>query len=341
MGKKLNLLVGVILTLILVSGLNAQIPGAEYLTHHWSFEDGTANDEVGDADGTLIGGATVTNGSLVLNELGDWMEMSGETIALLVYDEMTMAGWFSATPDVNDNFHMLAFFGDSLDGLGSNGLFYSPERGDDVSRIAISCGETVQPWTVESGANGPEIQDGDMHHFVGVFSSTEVSYYLDGILQESVPMDAHNSLYFMSTNCAFLGRGGYRNDPSFRGMIHEFSIFNKALNADEAVILYGIGPQTTAVEDNNAVPETFALSQNYPNPFNPSTEISYTLTRNGHVSLNVFNTAGENVATLANEVQSAGEYRVSFNAGDLANGVYYYRLQTDDGVISKRMVLMK
>ncbi|MBN1782613.1 T9SS type A sorting domain-containing protein [bacterium] len=340
MFRKLNFMLSFILALILVSGLTAQVdPGTEMLMHHWAFDDGTASDPVGGADGTLVGGAAVADGVLNLSTVGDYMEMSGETIALLIYDEMTMVGWFSAVPDANQGFHMLAYFGDSVNGLGSNGLFYSPERGDDVSRIAISCGNIDQPWTVESGANGPEIQDGMLHHFAGIFSQDEVVYYLDGVLQEAVPMDPHNSLYSISTNYAYLGRGGYDADPSWLGQIDDFRIYSKALTEDEVLFLFATDPSD--VEESKTAPETYALAQNYPNPFNPTTEIRYTTARAGHVSLNVFNVRGENVAKLVDDVMTAGEHRAVFNAGDLANGVYYYQLETSEGVLSKRMVLMK
>ncbi|MFC1569914.1 LamG-like jellyroll fold domain-containing protein [bacterium] len=342
MCRKLNYLLSVILTLILAVGLTAQVdPGMESLMHHWSFDDGTADDPIGGANGTLMGGAGVEDGTLFLSELDQYMEMSGELIALLIYDEMTMTGWFTSVAGVNEGYHMLAYFGDSVDGLGSNGLFYSPARGDDVSRIAISCGEIAQPWTVESGANGPEIDDGDLHHFAGIFSADEVVYFLDGVLQEAVPMDPHNSLYNISTNFAYLGRGGYTADPTWQGEIHDFKIYSKALTDDEVLFSYLQDPFTNSVETNAAVPEMFNLSQNYPNPFNPTTEINYAITEAGHVALNVFNLMGENVATLVNNEQSTGEYRVAFDASDLANGIYYYQLRTSEGVITKRMVLMK
>jgi Secretion system C-terminal sorting domain len=87
--------------------------------------------------------------------------------------------------------------------------------------------------------------------------------------------------------------------------------------------------------------KTFALEQNYPNPFNPSTTISYQLPSEGQVSLKVYDMLGNEVTTLVNEMKTAGEYQVDFNAAVLSSGIYFYRLQAGNFVETKRMMLMK
>lgn len=91
----------------------------------------------------------------------------------------------------------------------------------------------------------------------------------------------------------------------------------------------------------NAVPTAYALNQNYPNPFNPSTEISYAIPAKTHVTLRVYNLLGQEVATLVDELRDAGRHTVSWTATDIASGVYFYRLQTDDFSATKKMVFMK
>lgn len=90
------------------------------------------------------------------------------------------------------------------------------------------------------------------------------------------------------------------------------------------------------------VPDGFRLEQNHPNPFNPSTTISFTLAQDTNVELNVYNLAGQRVATIINgEQRQAGQHSAIFDAGTLSSGVYVYRLQTDAFVQSKKMVLVK
>lgn len=88
-------------------------------------------------------------------------------------------------------------------------------------------------------------------------------------------------------------------------------------------------------------PFAFSLEQNYPNPFNPNTVISYTLPADGLVSLKVFNTLGQQVSELINNVQNAGGHTVEFNAQNLSSGIYYYKLESNGFVDTKKMILVK
>ena len=90
-----------------------------------------------------------------------------------------------------------------------------------------------------------------------------------------------------------------------------------------------------------AVPGNYELYQNYPNPFNPSTVISWQLPVKSHVLLKVYNVLGKEVSTLVNEVNPTGKYKIIFNAGNLASGVYFYRLITDSFSETKKMILLR
>ena len=89
------------------------------------------------------------------------------------------------------------------------------------------------------------------------------------------------------------------------------------------------------------LPIDFVLNQNYPNPFNPDTHIDYVLPSTQFVSLKVFNSLGELVRVLVNEIQSGGKYSVRFLSEGLPSGIYLYQIQTDLNVETKKMVLLK
>jgi Secretion system C-terminal sorting domain len=99
--------------------------------------------------------------------------------------------------------------------------------------------------------------------------------------------------------------------------------------------------RSSTTTPEQSVPTEFKLLQNYPNPFNPSTQIAYALPRAADVDLRVYDMLGRQVAVLVQTKQSAGNYSVSFNAGMLASGAYFYRLNAGGNVASKKMMLVK
>ncbi|HEX2962555.1 MAG TPA: Ig-like domain-containing protein [Ignavibacteriales bacterium] len=94
-------------------------------------------------------------------------------------------------------------------------------------------------------------------------------------------------------------------------------------------------------EEGTAKPSSYSLAQNFPNPFNPSTSLSYQLPENSFVSLKVFDLLGREVATLVNQEQTTGKYRVEFNAGNIPSGIYIYMLKAGNYKETKKMMLLK
>ena len=109
-------------------------------------------------------------------------------------------------------------------------------------------------------------------------------------------------------------------------------------------IWFVIGTRTDVEEQTENIPSAFALSQNYPNPFNPETTISYKVQAASQVSLKVYDLLGREVVTLVNEYKLPGNYncKLRIENGELPSGVYFYKLQTDNGFSeTKKMLLLK
>ncbi len=95
-------------------------------------------------------------------------------------------------------------------------------------------------------------------------------------------------------------------------------------------------------EDELGIPNSVELQQNYPNPFNPSTYINFGVPTSGKVTLEVFDVLGRKVATLINgENRVAGRHTINFDAQNLASGMYIYRLQAGNSVLTKKLTLIK
>ena len=89
------------------------------------------------------------------------------------------------------------------------------------------------------------------------------------------------------------------------------------------------------------IPEQFALYQNYPNPFNPSTTINFVVETQSIASLQIFDITGRLVETLVNENLGPGYHEIKWNASNVSSGVYIYKLTTDAGQLTKKMILLK
>jgi len=114
-------------------------------------------------------------------------------------------------------------------------------------------------------------------------------------------------------------------------------------------IIYELRSQllTNVNETSSAGPSGYRLEQNYPNPWNPSTLIKYSIPGESKVVIKIYNSLGQEVALLKDEIASAGNYQVEFNSSHLSSGVYFYRLTAESIVGNqnyssiKKMILLK
>jgi hypothetical protein len=98
---------------------------------------------------------------------------------------------------------------------------------------------------------------------------------------------------------------------------------------------------TTGINDEKNSVSEFSLSQNYPNPFNPVTTISFSISSESFISLEVSNVMGEKVSSLVSDNLPAGAHEYEWNASGLPSGVYFYRLTAENFKQTKKLLLMK
>jgi hypothetical protein len=106
------------------------------------------------------------------------------------------------------------------------------------------------------------------------------------------------------------------------------------LQTSKDIVITGIG-------NSGEILEGFSLSQNYPNPFNPSTNIKFTVPKDGRVTLKVYDMIGNEVATIWDDFLKKGAYNGGFDGTNLSSGVYFYRLTAGEFSDTKKMILMK
>ena len=156
----------------------------------------------------------------------------------------------------------------------------------------------------------------------------------------------HAEAQYKVPSSVFGSGGAPLNNGSYRisGTVGQpvIGLASSSSHISEVGFWYLSGGLITSVEQiSSSLPTEYRLEQNYPNPFNPGTTIEFSLPHSCYVTLTLYNTLGEKVATLIDENRSAGRYSVKWNPEGLATGIYFYRLQAGSFVQSKKLVVLK
>lgn len=116
-------------------------------------------------------------------------------------------------------------------------------------------------------------------------------------------------------------------------------IYDSIINV--SCIFNGTVNYTYQINFKNLLPIDFSLAQNYPNPFNPATTIEFSIPRKGRYTISIYNMLGELIENICDNEFEPGNYKIKFNAGRIASGVYIYRLSGNEVNILKKMIFMK
>jgi hypothetical protein len=172
------------------------------------------------------------------------------------------------------------------------------------------------------------VQDVDrdsIHTFISTADGTTIA-------QSTIEIPGDMNLAPVSTHGPFvIGHAGVEGQGFFHGVIDHVQVRSDVPEE------FGV----KAERPGSDLPDKFSLGDNYPNPFNPTTTIEYALPKSTDVTLTVYNLLGREVATLVNSKQKAGNHQVKFDAGSLASGVYFYRIETPEFNKVRKMMLIK
>ena len=210
--------------------------------------------------------------------------------------------------------------------------------GSNIEKIA-DFASYIQPQSIDL-----DVRDGYVY-WVDTSHSAIKRIPLDGGTDESIINDSKAE--WISVNMK--EEKIYWLDQTFEGKIYRADLdgsnSEKILDIGYArggLFAEGFKATTTPISKTvKSNPEKLRLDPNYPNPFNPTTSIHYELPEAGLASLTVYDILGHKVAVLANGKHAAGTYNVHFNASQLSSGVYFYRLQTPNRTLTKKMMLIK
>lgn len=248
-----------------------------------------------------------------------------------IHEDITLCCWVYQRDCANDQHNPWITKGDQAFGLKHRGV---QDADDNRFEFFIHSGGGWQTAYVASD----EAFNGAWHHFVGVFDGEGLYLYVDGELLANTVFSGTIKSWAYPVE---IGRNSQKHDRTYDGIIDEVRIYSRGLSPEEVIELYNL-PTTPVKQENKIKPESFNLEQNYPNPFNPTTTISYVLPNSEYIKLTVFDASGKKVQTLVNGLEFAGNHTATFDASELASGIYFYQLKTGNTIIdTKKMLLVR
>jgi hypothetical protein len=276
---------------------------------------------------------------------------AGESITLDINAAGTEQTLISETLELTDDLNYVA----TAVGVGSPDDFAPNPDGQDISASLLLAEDTrqeaVNPDEVDffvthtaTDAPAVDVRSGELtllENAIFGSASEYLSLLADSYDLELYPSGTDDLLAIYRADLS--GLAGESAVITARGFLDPSS--NQDGPAFELVAVLASG-EVISLNDVTSTPASeqpreFALEQNYPNPFNPSTSIRFSLPEAGEVNLSVYNVQGQRVATLTDGLRSAGTHQISFDAGNLASGVYLYRLQTESTTLTRKMMLVK
>ncbi|MDQ7817400.1 MAG: T9SS type A sorting domain-containing protein [Melioribacteraceae bacterium] len=242
--------------------------------------------------------------------------------------------------DVQKNYFSISSAGQSWFAARPRHKEGSPLSNHIKGKLGANAAQAFTKLNSLSFTNAPALMVNLMNYYV---SPTGGNYTKDkpGYDWRIHDMDRRTLNYYIDTmNCAYP-----TSSPAYSGGLKGFPAGD--LNWFPSKKAEWIAAGGTSVKQLEGIPVEYALDQNYPNPFNPTTNIRYSLPKAASISLVIYNTLGQKVATLIDsQEQGAGNYNYVWNGKDmngnnLASGIYFYQLNANDYTITKKMMLLK
>jgi hypothetical protein len=194
------------------------------------------------------------------------------------------------------------------------------------SKALLEGGRVRAKWTLSEGTIG----GGDYTVTFGWMATLE-----DTKFKKDRPANA--GIFLLASDTTEAGIGGYTTQ--FDSL--PYTVSRGGISSLGSFGVGKFGKITVDVRDSKVFPAEFSLGQNYPNPFNPTTLISFSIPKGGHVSLKVFDILGKEIGTIADRNLESGEYKCEWNASDFVSGIYFYRITAGDFIQTKKMMLLK
>lgn len=327
MKAKFTILVISMLVFALSASKSQVRPNPANEKHHLNFEDDTPMDQIGEAHGEFMDGAYVEQGALILT--GGYLKLPGDVIKINTYKEISVEIWGVPYKSQNaPNPNMMWSFGQAGN-PGKYYLFFTPGRwGTNVA--ARICVADDAPWANEQGPSfNKDIGDSALHHYVVTISPDSImKLYADGEVVKYTTETGEDSavrkltifLDKLSNQDAFIGKAVYP-DPTWKGRVELFAIWDKALTAQEVKYLYEKGAKR---EPLSSIKNTFNNKSITVYTSGNKLYLKNIEELNGKISITLYNILGNVVYTNTDFVNGS---QIS-----LSKGIYIAKVECNNQV---------
>ncbi len=287
--------------------------------------------------------------------------------SILIFDPAGVSSSFQSTLSLltNDSVFITDTIDENINNYDALFLFlgYSTLLSNEEGNKLVAYTGNKKPVYIYSVLSDVNIDSVDFWNYIGI---NEAMGLLVSVLVDSVTgvasaftqdvvidtsfMSGYIPVVIGSVDSILIGRAdGWEINATFKSSIDSLNVIVDLYNLiDDYGFLQRVLEQFELIppmglSDEIIYADNFKLLQNYPNPFNPTTKIIFEvpMTRDGIVTLKVYDVLGREVATILNEDKRAGEYEVEFNGENLVSGIYFYSLISGSFHDTKKMILLR
>jgi hypothetical protein len=238
-----------------------------------------------------------------------------------------------------DSLSAIAFPPNSMNMMMMPDSIYCRINRMDMDSLHIPHDSTFIGWyAVQVGSDSMHfnMMNGDSmhgsHNMMQFMKNLSCQFHWDSLMTDSTHRRWHPTGMKGWNGSSWVSLGGTKTGNT---------MFLASSQIYSAFAFIGSPSSVVSVTEGQVIPEGFQLEQNFPNPFNPSTKIEFNLPQAEFVSLKVFNSLGQVIATIVNGPREAGNYSVTWNAGLFPSGVYFYQITAGPFVKTRKLLLLR
>ena len=321
-----NLTLILLILLVANTTLLAQINLDSLLIGYWPF-NGNATDESGNGNDGTVYGATLTvdrfgnaNSAYSFDGTNDYI--SANPVLPISNQDRSISIWFNTTSASGSNgwyVNTMTSWGSPSDNNLCSAAVYKAELMFNAFGVSYSV------------YTGQIVNDSNWHNTVITYDGEILKVFLDTVevASESRNLNTVNSSFY-------IGRRVGQDNQFMDGLIDDIRLYSRALSSEEIDSLYKEEYISSTVEIGFS---KYKLEQNFPNPCKVSTSIPYYIQEKGLVTFKVYNALGIEIQAISTTVLVPGNYSIKLNTGNYSNGIYFYKMEINDFVQIRKMLI--